>query len=307
MNLSRSSRRLASAALAAMTLCVIVASSPPASSHVALASANDAATPMEIRWVRAHLDSVLTELPSHDVSRLSVQQRERRASLLATLRSYRDRGEFPRNYDFAEPTPYFTDRKTGTLCAVGYLLASTGRHDIVDRVTRANNNVRVHELAGDTALAAWLDANGLTLDEAARIQVVYAESPQVEVTRVATLGLTPFALVGSLITGTWNATGNSDGHRTGPAVTGIVSGALSIALGAELSSTRGIPKSSGLIMAGVGSATMALAIRSLVHRHENAVAIREEQKTVIIHDVKIDPMIAMGRGAAPGVSVSMKF
>jgi hypothetical protein len=307
MNLSRPTRRLASTALAAMTLCVIVASSPPTPSHNDLAPSGGAATPMEIRWVRAHLDSVLTELPTHDVGALSAPQRDRRATLLATLKSYRDRGEFPRNYDFAEPTPYFTDRKTGTLCAVGYLLASTGRRDIVDRVTRANNNVRVHELAADTALASWLDENGITLDEAARIQVVYAQSPDVQVTRLATLGLTPIALVGSLVTGTWNATGNSDGHRTGPAVTGIISGVLSVGLGAELSATQGIPKSSGLIMAGVGGATIAFAVRSLVHRHETAMAIREEQESVIIHDVKINPMIAMGRGAAPGVAVSLKF
>ena len=69
--------------------------------------------------------------------------------------------------------PYFVDRKTGTLCAVGFLLASTGRADIVDRVAGVNNNVYVAELAGDTAFTAWLVEQGITLDEAARIQVPY--------------------------------------------------------------------------------------------------------------------------------------
>lgn len=308
MDLTRLTRRPASAAVAVVTLAVIVAFSPPATS----ARFGERATPMEVRWVRAHLDSVLHELPQHDVRQLSPVQLANRASVLATLQSYRDAGEFPRNYDFKDPTPYFTDRKTGTLCAVGYLLASTGRGDIVDRVTRANNSVRVHELAGDTALAAWLGENGLTLDEAARIQVVYSRPSPFdmqpgEVRRIAIVAATPFALAGSVIAGTWNSLGNSDGHRMSPNVAGIVSGIVSIGLGAELSSTQGIPKSSGIIMAGVGSASIALAVRSLVHRHEAKEAIRAEQKTVVIHDVQILPTIALNNGAAPGFSVSMRF
>src|SRR5665213_783348 len=147
MDLTRLTRRHASAAVAVVTLAVIVAFSPPATS----ARSDAGATPAEVRWVRAHLDSVLRELPQHDVRGLTSAQLAKRSSVLATLRSYRDAGEFPRNYDFKDPTPYFTDRKTGTLCAVAYLLVSTGRRDIVGRVTRANNNARVHELAGDTA------------------------------------------------------------------------------------------------------------------------------------------------------------
>ncbi len=276
MALLRLTRRPASAAVAVAMIVAIAAFSPPAKSARIGALSDALSRSIEADWVRAHLDSVLGELAQHDIHALSVAQRERRAALLSTLKSYRDRGDFPRNYDFpGHAVPYFTDRRTGTLCAVGYLLASTGRRDIVDRVTRANNNVRVHELAGDTALVAWLDNNGITLDEAARIQVMYIQSgpfdlSPAQIRRVAMVAVTPFALAGAVVTSTWNVFGNSDGHRMSSSVTGIVSGLVSIGVGAELSSMQGIPKSSGMIMAGVGSASIALAVRSLVHRNEIA-------------------------------------
>jgi hypothetical protein len=126
----------------------------------------------EVRRIRAHFDSVLAELGQRDLGELSAAQRATRASLLAELRGYRDRGEFPHNYDFpGRLIPYFVDRKTGAMCAVANLLAVSGRRDIVDRVAHANNNVWVDELVGDTAFTHWLDASGLTLREAARIQM----------------------------------------------------------------------------------------------------------------------------------------
>ena len=61
-----------------------------------------------------------------------------------------------------------------------------------------------------------------------------------------------------------------------------------------------------MIMAGVGSASIALAVRALVHRNEIANAVREEQKTVIMHPI-VTPMIATGKNPAAGLSVSMRF
>ncbi|HTE43613.1 MAG TPA: hypothetical protein VK636_00105, partial [Gemmatimonadaceae bacterium] len=119
-----------------------------------------------------HFDSVLTELSGRDIGALTATQRSNRGTLVRELAAYSRRGVFPHNYDFpGRAVPYFVDRKTGTLCAVGNLLAFTGRRDVVDRVARANNNVWVDQLSADTAFAAWLDANGLTLHEAARIQL----------------------------------------------------------------------------------------------------------------------------------------
>jgi hypothetical protein len=105
-------------------------------------------------YYQARLDTILGELRTRDVAALSLSQRANRARNIETLRRYREIGQFPRNYDFAQATPYFVDRKTGTLCAVAYLLDASGRHDIVDRVARTNNNVWVDELAGDVASRA---------------------------------------------------------------------------------------------------------------------------------------------------------
>jgi hypothetical protein len=93
--------------------------------------------------VHAHFDSVLVELQSRAVAGLSSGGRARRAALIATVGDYNARGLFPNNDDFRElPAPYFVDRTTGVRCAVAHLLESTGRHDIVQRVARANNNGR---------------------------------------------------------------------------------------------------------------------------------------------------------------------
>src|SRR5581483_9807416 len=114
--------------------------------------------------VRRHLDSVLVELRANTPTTLDPVRVARRARLIEELAAYRNRGAFPHNYDYpGQLVPYFRDRVTGALCAVGDLLASTGRTDIVERVVRSDNTVRVVQLGGDTAFRHWLDDNGLTL------------------------------------------------------------------------------------------------------------------------------------------------
>lgn len=131
----------------------------------------------EVQRIRRHFDSVVVELASRDVSTLSGLQRSNRAALTETLHAYRDRGLFPRNYEFAEPTPYFIDRRTDVLCAVAHLMASTGHRSLVDRIAARDNNVWVADLAGDPDVEQWLEKQGITLAEAARIQVPYEMVP----------------------------------------------------------------------------------------------------------------------------------
>jgi len=263
---------------------------------------------VEVRRIRVHFDSVLLELEGRDVAALGAAQRDNRSALMATLGAYRDRGVFPHNYDFpGEAVPYFVDRKTGTLCAVAHLLASTGRRDIVDRVARADNNVRVAQLSGDTAFAAWLDANGLTLAEAARIQIPYAPAAPVVVTpKTHTPVALPVAMGASALAGAWNAFANADGHSRIANVLGFGSGLAAVGIGAAQMRRDNVPQAMSLTTAAVGGMSVALSARSL-HRHRViAAAEREAAQKSRVSDATVAPIIPVG-GSGAGVSVSFRF
>jgi hypothetical protein len=123
--------------------------------------------------VERHLDGALDLLRARRTDGLSVEQRANRHALVNALVAYRHAGRFPQNRTHATFTPVFVDPVTGVHCAMGALLALTGREDIVARVVATDNHVRVRELAGDAEFVAWLDEHGLTLDEAARVQPAY--------------------------------------------------------------------------------------------------------------------------------------
>ena len=126
--------------------------------------------------LRQHFTIVDRELRAADVSGLTNEQRERRAALIAELARYRERGMFPRNLDFAAQTPYFIDDR-GVRCAMAHLVETHGGAALVARVAASSNNAYVRELAVDAelgpAVGAWLERNGLTAAEAARIQPSY--------------------------------------------------------------------------------------------------------------------------------------
>ncbi len=270
----------------------------------------------EVRRIRAHFDSVLAELPARDVSALGAERRARRAALVATLRAYRDRGVFPHNYDFDAPTPYFVDRKTGTLCAVAHLLESTGRRDIVDRVARADNNVWVAELASDTALAGWLDAHGLTLAEAARIQVPYVEdgeqvapgvsapNRQWAVGSAAAMGL-------SLGTSLWNATRNASGRGRVANALGLTAGVAAFGLGVAGTGVDGASVGLNVANAVTGAASLWLSTRGFVRGHRSAVAKREAAARAATGrepvTTSIAPIVPLDGRAGAGVSVQVRF
>lgn len=131
----------------------------------------------EVARLRAHFDSVDTELRIRDVSHLSVEQRASRAKLIGWLREYRDAGRFPQNDRFVnEAVPFFRDSR-GTLCAMAYLVDRSGAGDVVDHIATTRNNAYIRDLTDDRALVAWLDASGLTVSEAARIQPAYEGGP----------------------------------------------------------------------------------------------------------------------------------
>ena len=131
----------------------------------------------ETARIRTHLERVEQSLRARDVSALTPAQRDARAQRLDALHAYWTAGAFPHNHDFEnQRMPYFVDRH-GTRCAMAALIEGAGGESLVRRVSHDANNARVRELASDTELIAWLDTNGMTADEAARVQPAYDSPP----------------------------------------------------------------------------------------------------------------------------------
>ncbi len=138
--------------------------------------ASTPAADAEVARVRAHLIGAEALLDARDVSALTPAQRAARARARERLRAYREAGVFPHNHDFpTHRVPYFIDAH-GTRCAMAHLVESSGGGAYVQSVAGTRNNATVHELAGDPELVAWLEDNGLTLAEAARIQPTYEDT-----------------------------------------------------------------------------------------------------------------------------------
>ncbi len=246
--------------------------------------------------VRRHLDSVLVELRANQVERSNDVRQARRARLLDELGAYRNRGAFPHNYDFpGQLVPYFRDRETGALCAVGALLAFTGRSDIVDRVASQDNNVRVAALAGDTAFRRWLDDNGLTLAEAARIQVAYVYTPTTPqfVGTAAVLVASPLAAVASFGTSIANLQSMDAGPGAGFTKFGIVSGSISLATGIALMHSPDIRGSWGRASTALGALSLTTATWSSVHRRN---ALSDAKRNASGAAVALVPTVDFSRG-----------
>jgi len=220
----------------------------------------------ETARIRTHLATVERKLQAKDVSSLSVAQRVARARNLDVLHEYWMRGIFPSNTDFpGERVPYFIDRY-GTRCAMAYLIEQSGHGDLVARVAATHNNARVRELQDDPALVAWLDQNGMTLAEAARVQPSYGgccftssesgASTGYKTTTAFSIGLNATALALN--------TASIGVSRPLAGLLGILTGAVGIAVGEPNFDKDGQRHTFGLLNAGVGTASGLLGIYRLV-------------------------------------------
>jgi hypothetical protein len=228
-------------------------------------------TAAETARIRTHLATVERALRARDVPDLSPAQRAARARNLDVLHQYWTAGVFPTNTDFpGERVPYFIDRY-GIRCAMAYLIERSGHGDLVARVAATNNNARIRDLKSDPELVAWLDENGLTAAEAARIQPAYGDpqppappAPQTQAssgykaTTTAAVGLSATALF-------------LNGARTGlsprmTGVLGVLAGASGVAAGAPNLNERGQRRSLGYVNAGFGAVSMALGVYRLAAR-----------------------------------------
>src|SRR5258708_25905546 len=230
----------------------------------------------EVGRVQAHFDSVLTELIPRDNRWLTLGQQVGRGRLLAALAGYRDRGLFPHNYDVPDRmVPSFVDERTGVRCAIGQLRAAAGRDNIVRRVARENLHVYAASLATDTAFAAWLDDNGLTLSEASRIQPSY--SWQVTIVKPVDDKWTNIdvgAAAGSVLVSGLNLVRNLDGHRTTLNAIGIATGVAALGFGGYTDNSRIVKHSIANLTMGAGLLSIAAhSIVAMRHaRHQDAPA-----------------------------------
>jgi hypothetical protein len=102
------------------------------------------------------------------------------------LHEYWHRGVFPTNEASDTRTPQFVGGN-GVPCAVAALLLADDQDDLVESIASTTNDVRIEDL-NDGPILEWLDANGFTQAEAARIQPAYILFPPTGVEFATTCG-----------------------------------------------------------------------------------------------------------------------
>ncbi len=121
-------------------------------------------------WKAAHAARVVAELEARDISGLTPAQRANRARNLEALLTYGRDGRFAQNEAYpGEAIPHLIDHH-GTRCALANLIDKAGDVELLQRLARGNNIAFVPALQHDAELGAWLDREGLTIEEAAYIQ-----------------------------------------------------------------------------------------------------------------------------------------
>lgn len=264
----------------------------------------------EVVRLRAHFDSVDQELRHADVSRLSASQKEMRGRLISWLRDYRNAGSFPENDRFADRmVPFFRDSH-GTLCAMAYLIDRSGRGDIVDKVASTRNNAYIHELADDPALIAWLDASGLSVEEAGRIQPTYGDpfppTPPVEHNDVVSQSYAITSM--GLGAASMGATGlNLFSPSAASGSIGFISGVASIAAGGEHLRDRGGNKRMAQANLTIGSLTVASALYALFKVHHSSSVATEKPGTATA-GLTLSPQVDLiGNDGRVAVGVHARF
>ena len=260
--------------------------------------------PREVERLQEHFRTVERELLTGDVSHLTPAQRTARSHHIEVLHAYAESGVFPKNTNHpGRRVPYFEDRY-GTLCAVGYLIAESGRSDIVDAVANMMNNATVLEIAAQhqlgPVLADWLREAGLTLDEAQRIQPAYAFVPsEDEITSVYAVGSVLIDGV-AVVSAVLNIADQPNGSRLLGAV-GVGSGLTGMALGITKFDNSGEAQTLGFINFVVGAASTVMGVFNLLGS--------DRESTVATHSEKpiATPTFTFTASGEPRLGVRVRF
>jgi len=259
----------------------------------------------------AHFDSVDRELRARDVSQLNAPQRAIRTKLIAWLRDYRNAGTFPENDRFTDRAmPFFRD-SNGTLCAMAYLVDRSGRGDIVDHIAKTRNNAFVRELTDDPALVAWLNASGLTVDEAARIQPQYGGFPIFITVPDEKRVSANYALLSMGLGGA--SLGSLGFNLLSPSRTsggiGLTAGVATIIAGAAHLDEAGGNKRVAVTNTALGSLTALAALHTLfATRAGHQRSASEESRRRLVSDATVSPdLIVLGNEPRLGLRLHARF
>jgi hypothetical protein len=223
-----------------------------------------AAPDPEVERIQRHLATVEAELRAAEVD-LTLGRLAARAVAIERLHRYRLAGVFPHNHDFAARTPYFIDEH-GTRCAMAYLIEEAGGAELVAAVRASRNNAYVRELADEPALIAWLDRNGLTVAEAARIQPSYDPCWEVDCSEMVERSFLLASVGVVAVDGVMMGINLKGEPSTGAAAVGIVTGGITMLLGytALDEEQRELQRDLGIVDVGIGLVTAAVSLRALV-------------------------------------------
>jgi hypothetical protein len=241
--------------------------------------------------VRAHFDSAEREVRSHPVTGLSSAQRAARARALDRLHAYAVRGVFPKNRQFPGVfVPSFVDDRTGTRCGMAYLIEQSGSSGFVARIAATNNNATIPELKDDPELLSWLEDNGLTLAEAARIQPSYCGLPpeqqlipcnagelSVPVNRASAGYKTATAVsVGADVLAVALGAAPTNLSRTLVGSLAVATGMAGLAIGAPNVNESGSRRTIGFVNAGVGAVSAAFGVYRLIAKRSTVTPVSFE-------------------------------
>lgn len=168
-----------------------------------------------------------------------------------------------------------------------------------------NNNVWVPEVAGDSAFVGWLDSHGLTVAEAARIQVPYigedpAPAPRITRDNAFPTGAT-VALGSALVASYWNARPNAAGASRFANALGMIAGATAVGAGAASIGDGGASPAIGAASMVAGAASAWLSTRNVVRYRRIAEQKREAARA------SVAPLMPVDGTSGAGIAVTLRF
>lgn len=125
----------------------------------------------EYNPIQRHLFLVHETLSKRQVDHLSLAQQNSRSKLLAALKLYAERGQFPNNIRFKVRRPVFIG-PNGNYCAVGHLIKTSGQDHLAKKISREMNYHYLLDMV-DEELNQWVLESGFSAEELAWIQPGY--------------------------------------------------------------------------------------------------------------------------------------